>query len=320
MSDCNGKQPRVAVCVAMRNEESNIGQCLGSLLRLKFPNYHVFLIDDHSSDDSFSLAKRMVTDNDGQLTLMSASIKTNGKAACLTELINTIDGYDYLAFTDADCVVSSSWLDSFFNEKGDYYLIAGTSGIIGKGLLTSYQRREYDELFYLVRLIGQSSPLPSMMGNNFIIKRAVFDELYGFADIQDSPVEDVSLLRKVQKKGYASTMLSQLEVRAKALTSFWDLIDQRKRWAEGAKSVILKTKMFIALFFFLKVMVYISPVLLGPVGYVLVLMRVVQNTLRCGSVFMGIIYDVFQLILYFFVMCISLRKTITWKGRRWDSC
>lgn len=319
MSDCNGNQPRVAVCVAMRNEESNIEQCLDSLLRLKFPNYHVFLIDDHSSDNSFSLAKRMVADNDGQLTLIPASIKAYGKAACLTELINTIDGSDYLAFTDADCVLSPSWLDSFFDEKEGFDLIAGTSGVIGRGLLTSYQKREYDELFYLVRLIGQSSPLPSMMGNNFIIKRAVFDGLYGFADIQDSPVEDVSLLRKVQKKGYASTMLSQLEVRTKALTSFWDLINQRKRWAAGAKTVILKTKMFIALFFFLKVMVYVSPVLLGPVGYVLVLMRVVQNTLRSGSIFMGIIYDVFQLILYFSVLCISLPKTITWKGRRWDS-
>ncbi len=52
--------PLVSILVPARNEERNIGNCLGSLCKLDYPNYEVIVIDDRSTDNTAALAEEFV--------------------------------------------------------------------------------------------------------------------------------------------------------------------------------------------------------------------------------------------------------------------
>jgi chlorobactene glucosyltransferase len=41
--------PRISVLIPARNEESNIKNCLESLMRQDYPNYEILVLDDSSS-------------------------------------------------------------------------------------------------------------------------------------------------------------------------------------------------------------------------------------------------------------------------------
>ena len=97
--------PFVSIVVAARNEQAHIGVCLESLLAQDHPNdrYEIIVVDNDSTDRTAEVIRRYpgvryVFEHAGH----SAAIARNrGISESRGELI---------AFTDADCVASSSWL------------------------------------------------------------------------------------------------------------------------------------------------------------------------------------------------------------------
>ncbi|WP_353949115.1 glycosyltransferase [Sporolactobacillus sp. Y61] len=47
------KGQRVAIIVLNWNDYEDTAECLKSLERLNYPNFHVYLVDNHSSDHSY---------------------------------------------------------------------------------------------------------------------------------------------------------------------------------------------------------------------------------------------------------------------------
>lgn len=93
----------VSIIIPARNEEKVIGACLSSLSRLKYPNYEVLIIDDGSTDRTADIARdypfaRVI------------SIDGLGPSAARNRAVLESHGR-WLAFTDADCIVSPDWLD-----------------------------------------------------------------------------------------------------------------------------------------------------------------------------------------------------------------
>src|SRR5437660_1655019 len=60
-----GELPRVAVIIPARDEASNIGPCLASLVLQDYPKhrYSVLVVDDGSSDDTASIAAGIAVDH-----------------------------------------------------------------------------------------------------------------------------------------------------------------------------------------------------------------------------------------------------------------
>ena len=50
--------PKVSVLIPARDEETNIGECLDSLLEQDYPDYEILVIDDNSKDGTWQILKK----------------------------------------------------------------------------------------------------------------------------------------------------------------------------------------------------------------------------------------------------------------------
>lgn len=93
----------VSTVVVTKNEERHIKDCLESLMRLDYPKekYEIIVVDGESTDRTCEIVKeypiKLIIDKKGGL----ANSRNIG--------IKTAKG-DYIASTDADCVVKEDWL------------------------------------------------------------------------------------------------------------------------------------------------------------------------------------------------------------------
>src|SRR5437763_1453360 len=105
--------PRIAVIVPARNEADVIAQPVLSLLQQDYPGpLHVFVVDDHSSDDTAQLVREAAAAKPGALTIVPAAPLPSGwtgKMWALSQGVQYASTFapDYFLFTDADIVHAS---------------------------------------------------------------------------------------------------------------------------------------------------------------------------------------------------------------------
>jgi O-antigen biosynthesis protein len=112
----------VSVVVAARNAEATIGDCVASLLRLDYPaeRREVVVVDNSSTDDTRAIVSRF------PVRLVHESRR--GRSHARNAGIEAAHG-EVVAFTDADCVVATSWLHELVPALGDES-VAGVRGEI----------------------------------------------------------------------------------------------------------------------------------------------------------------------------------------------
>jgi len=98
----------VSVVVVTKNEEVNIGDCLASLIHQSIADtYEIIVVDAGSSDGTCAIVKtlpvRLVVDSYGTI---GHQRNTGAQVAC----------GEYVAFTDADCVVDRLWLGTLLES------------------------------------------------------------------------------------------------------------------------------------------------------------------------------------------------------------
>jgi hopene-associated glycosyltransferase HpnB len=102
--------PRIAVVVPARDEAEVIGPAIGSLLEQDYKGQvQIFVVDDHSSDETANVARRAAGDKADQVTISSAMTLPSGwtgKMWALSEGVRQAARFapDYFLFTDADIV------------------------------------------------------------------------------------------------------------------------------------------------------------------------------------------------------------------------
>lgn len=104
-TDASYPTPRVSVLVAARDEEANIEACIRSLLDQDYPNYEVIAIDDRSTDRTPEILRRLESQAQGRLRVVTVSQPREGWAGknnAMHEGIAVSDG-DWLVLIDADC-------------------------------------------------------------------------------------------------------------------------------------------------------------------------------------------------------------------------
>src|SRR5262249_16170374 len=121
---------RVAIVVPARNEAETIGPCITSLAAQEFPGpFHIFLVDDHSSDATAEIAGRSASLD--LLTVAAApSLATGwtGKLWAVANGLREAESFhpDYVLFSDADIVHSPTGLRRLVAraEAGGYDLVS----------------------------------------------------------------------------------------------------------------------------------------------------------------------------------------------------
>jgi O-antigen biosynthesis protein len=98
----DAKLPKASVVVCSYNGAATLDECLGSLVKLDYPDYEVILVDDGSTDHTRSILKKYPTVRCIHQSNQGLSVARNvGAQAAVGEVV---------VYTDSDCVADTDWL------------------------------------------------------------------------------------------------------------------------------------------------------------------------------------------------------------------
>ncbi len=200
--------PPVTILVPARNEAARIGSCLGSILRLDYPNLDVVVIDDGSTDGTSEVARRAAA-GDGRLTVVQAGPLPAGwvgKNHALWQGQAAARG-DWLLFTDADTLHAPASLRLAVGEalaRG-----AGLLSLTGRQQAVSVVERLVQPLvfeflarrFPLAAVNDPADPRAAANGQYLLVARQLYDRIGGHAAVKGDLLEDVALARLAKLAG-----------------------------------------------------------------------------------------------------------------------
>ncbi len=225
-------KPLISVIIAARNSEATLRKCLNSVFLIRYPHFEVIVVDDGSHDGTGTIAKSF---------LNVKVLTTSGVGPSGARNLAVAEAHGaFIAFTDADCLVSPDWLDEltkgFVNDR-----VAGAGGCqkspededpfglkVGAflstfGFVTNYmQRSEF------MREVTHNASC------NVIYRKSAYQELGGLRE-GFWPGEDLELDYRLRKQGYALMMTPQAVVyhyRVKTLAGFKNMMF-RYGWAQA---------------------------------------------------------------------------------------
>jgi len=210
-----------SVVIPVLNRESDIGECIESLLNQNFPSskFEVIIVDNGSTDDTLKVIKHY--------PVKCVLEKKKGPGAARNAGIRYARG-EYLAFMDSDCVAEASWLNAFgrFVEKREVWLAGGLT--IGYSPGSALQRF----------LAGEEGPVKIkynlhrknfVSSHNMIIKKELFNEIEGFKE-EFIAGEDLDICWRAEKKTKKTGICDKAVVRHKYKKGINQLIRQRYTW------------------------------------------------------------------------------------------
>lgn len=203
------KWPSVSVIVPARNEERNLPQLLPSLLRQRYPNYEVVVVDDQSEDDTPRILARFA-DKDKRLKIVYGEKLPDGwlgKPHAMEQGAQAAHG-QWLLFTDADTMHDRLSLSSSI-------AYALTHDIDLLSILPHYELLTPSErllmplaflgimsLYPAYKVNDPASKIAIANGQYLLIRRDVYDQVGGAARVKDKIAEDLEFGKAVKSDGY----------------------------------------------------------------------------------------------------------------------
>lgn len=188
---------KISVIIPVRNEVEKIEQCLEAVFNQTMKPFEVIVVDGHSTDKTVENARKF------PVKVIYEGYGTRA-GACRVGVENA-EG-DFIAFTDADCIPETDWLENLVKEF-DAGIVGVGGGIknIGEGLweksinlisgtflgsANSIQGRFFKDKRYVNSISGCNS----MYHKEDILKIGGFD-------VRLSTAEDTELNRKLLRIG-----------------------------------------------------------------------------------------------------------------------
>lgn len=238
---------KTSVIITSYNNSHNLKQCLNSLINQDYGrnliDLEIIVVDSGSTDNSIEILNKyrdkikIILKPQHFLRLSPAMARNIGAKNAKS---------DVLIFSDSDCIFPSNWvknmITSFKNSQVDC-VIGSRKPDIGQGLGTFIRR--YDFILYSNKftvskqlLINKESikkgvPLMLLSGNNFAIKKELWDKLGGMRNVFKSPAgEDIMLEVDIIKNGYNILFCPKnkiIHIHSISLREFFKKIFQRSK-------------------------------------------------------------------------------------------
>ena len=329
-------QPFVSVLVPARNEEKTLQTCLDSLFAQTYPSdrYEIILVNDHSTDRTGSIAAEIAsTVSNFRVVVPGESSHLTGRSNALAYGIDTAKGEVFL-MTDADCVVPSTWVEETTKRfKKDVGVVGGLTVQRATRILEGMQTLDWMFLLGLAAsTVGLRLPL-SIIGNNFSISRAAYDDVGGFRSIKNSVTEDFQLFKAVVETGRwrFKFMLDPKTTNVTwACQTVREIIEQKHRWGRGGLdlnwlgyTLVVTGFMMYAL---LVIGLCIAPASTLPwlgaklVADALFLAYIGQSVGRLRDL---LYFPWFEAYFFLYVLLMPMRvltsKNVSWKGRTYGA-
>ncbi len=234
-----GAPPAVAVIVPARNEADVVGAAIRSLVGQSYPGpYHVFLVDDASTDGTADVARVAAKQagREDRLTIVQAETPAagwTGKLWALNAGLQHADsfGADYFLFADADIAHDSGNVAGLVRR-------ASTDGFDLVSLMAKLSCHSLAEralipafLFFFFMLypphwVSRSDRrTAAAAGGCILIRRAALERVGGLAAIRNELIDDCALASAVKRSGGRIWLAPANGVRSLRAYSDWAQIE-----------------------------------------------------------------------------------------------
>ena len=204
------RSPLVSVVVPARNERRNIERCVSSILATNYPSIEVIVVDDHSTDGTGEIARRIAA-SDTRLRVVDAPPLPSdwfGKQwACATGA-----GWaagELLLFTDADTRHEPDLLpravNALISDPVDLLTVAGH-----QEMHSFWERVIQPQLFAMLAMryggtehVSHAKRAADVIANGqfILMRRTAYEAAGGHAVVRDRVAEDLALAQEFFRLG-----------------------------------------------------------------------------------------------------------------------
>jgi glycosyltransferase involved in cell wall biosynthesis len=174
----NAKKCHISVIVPVHNCERFLKACIQGLLAQRYPEdaFEIIMVDNNSTDDSVNIIK-----HNRRIKLLMEH--KQGSYAARNLGLAKAEG-SIIAFTDADCIPDSSWLDHIadaMRHPQTHILLGECSFAADSPMLSLLADYESEKACYICSRNDKS--IYYGYTNNMAVRKEVFDRLGPFMEI-----------------------------------------------------------------------------------------------------------------------------------------
>jgi cellulose synthase/poly-beta-1,6-N-acetylglucosamine synthase-like glycosyltransferase len=326
------KKPYVSVIIAARNEEENIVKCMQSLYDQDYSdlNYEVIIADDHSTDNTSALIERFIADKKCFKKLVpDKESRLTGKVNALKSAVDASSG-DILLFSDADCILPSSWISGMVKYYDDNTGMVNSFSVTNaEGIISGMQSIDLVFLISVAAGMANNGYPVSCIGNNMSVKKEAYNMTGGYSQLPASVTEDYALLngiKSLDKYKIIFPVDEKIIVTTKAHTSLKELLGQKKRWALGGLSAPNISLLLMIISYTVNLLMVLSLFFYSSGVFTIILFKLLSEILFLHQVhkqlgitknlryffFFEIYYILYTLLLPIILL---FSRKIVWKGR-----
>ncbi|MFZ0453405.1 MAG: glycosyltransferase family 2 protein [Ignavibacteriaceae bacterium] len=323
----------VSVLIPARNEETNIKDCINSVLNQKYKNFEVFVLDDDSTDDTYKTVQDILLKSD-KIKLMPGKPLPEGwlgKNWACSQLAENANGEIFL-FIDADVRLSTDALNSslelFQNKRLNMLSCFPTQEIntIGERLIVPLMNYFLLSLLPLKKVFSSGNKSFAAANGQFVmIDKITYNIIGGHRRIKNEIVEDMELARLLKIEGFSIlTALGDKSVYCRMYDTFnGSFRGFSKNFFPGFKTNFL----FFLIMIFLYSLIFIYPffLLANDIFYLvhitlIIMIRIFISLSSRQNVIINIILHPLQIVIMLLIAINSVwqskMKKIDWKGRK----
>lgn len=218
--------PLVTICIPARNEANSIERCVRSAIDQQYPNHHVLVLDDGSTDGTSAILESLAEQFPENLSVISGEPKPEdwlGKSWACHQLSEQALG-EILIFTDADTWMEPETVSKVVRAMGSD--IVDLISLWPQQKFGSFWERTVIPLVYFALLTllptryvyhppkwipgflrQQINPLFAAANGQFMaFKKKSYRAIGGHQSVKNDVVEDVELAKNIKRNGYRMKM------------------------------------------------------------------------------------------------------------------
>jgi len=280
----------LSVIICARNEAVNLREYLPAVLTQDYPEFEVIVVNDRSWDGTADLLKEFVKQYSHLkvVTVADGEKFIAGKKFAVTMGIKASQ-FDWLVFTDADCVpASDQWLKGMQPPAdGEKEFVLGYSPYLKKGGILNALIR-FETFFTAVNYLSFAlKGMPYMgVGRNMAYKKSLFFKNKGFATHMHIPSGDDDLFvnAHANQRNTVIQIHKDAQVWSEPNLSFGAYLRQKKRHFGAGKLYKGRHKFILSnqiIFQFLFYVLLIACLFFQPAAYIALGILLLSIIIRC---------------------------------------
>ncbi len=225
--------PLVSVIIPVKNGAATIEACIRSIKRSYYKNIEIIVVDDHSADDTGSIARRLAV---AVLSVESGTGANNARNFGARHAKG-----DLLVFIDSDIVIGRETILSIVETLEDERLDAVV------GIYTAKHRHEtfvsqYKNLWVRYSYMKSTPAIDWVFGAISGIKRPAFEKIGGFnVDLMaHHGHDDIELGKRFAQSNLAIVLNMDIEVEHLKSYSLWSFIKNEFHRSSGFAELAMR--------------------------------------------------------------------------------